>query len=201
MFGEDCMEFHLTYFGQLLGEAGPKHKHEIRRTFHPQLKRLWEVSPYLKSLREPLMKETLTINRPPDVTRLEALPRRFQCGPFGLVPLVTRDLKIACSLEILFLRPDYPGGMIRSGDIDNRLKTLFDALRIPGPDTNELGGCTPEEGESPLYCLLEDDSLITEMAVKTDVLLEPTSGTRNARLVITTKIKPIETTVANLGFR
>jgi hypothetical protein len=112
-----------------------------------------------------------------------------------------QGLQIVCSLDILFLRPDYPGEVIKSGDIDNRLKTLFDALRIPGPDANELGGCLPEADEDPLYCLLEDDALITEVAVKTDVLLQPISGkTSDARLVMTVRIKPIEATIANLGF-
>jgi hypothetical protein len=36
-------------------------------------------------------------------------------------------------LNILFLRADIPGKVVQSGDIDNRLKTLFDALRMPQP--------------------------------------------------------------------
>jgi hypothetical protein len=37
----------------------------------------------------------------------------------------------ACSLSILFLRHEPQGGIIQSGDLDNRINTLFDALRIP----------------------------------------------------------------------
>ena len=101
------------------------------------------------------------------------------------------------------MRPDYPGGVIESGDIDNRLKTLFDALRIPGPDTNELAGSTPQEGENPLYCLLEDDKLITHVAVDTDTLLKPTGSDWNAndaRIVITVTIQPVEFRWSNIVF-
>jgi hypothetical protein len=35
-------------------------------------------------------------------------------------------------LKITLLRPEEPGAIIlQSGDIDNRLKTLFDALSVP----------------------------------------------------------------------
>jgi hypothetical protein len=201
-FSGDCMEFRLTYAGRLLSNGKAPHKHEIRRHFHPQLQKLWKISPHLCSLREPLMTSVLTVNRPPDRSRLETLPERFSCGPFRLVPLVTRDLKLACSLDVLYLRPDYPSSVLKTGgDIDNRLKTLFDALRIPGPDTQELGGCKPQEGENPLYCLLEDDVLITHVSVKTDNLLEPVlKQADDARLIITVKILPIEATLANIGF-
>jgi hypothetical protein len=199
-FDSECMEFHLTYNGPLASTGSAKQKQEVRRIFHPQLKKLWEISSNLKALRDPMVEQVVTVNRPPDKSRLEALPDRFKCGPYKLVLLVTRDLKIACGLDILFLRRDYPGAVIKSGDIDNRLKTLFDGLRIPGPDANELGGCTPQEGESPFHCLLEDDSLITHIAVKTDTLLQGTSDANEARLVINVKIKPIEATIANLGF-
>jgi hypothetical protein len=70
------------------------------------------------------------------------------------------------------LRPDAPGSLIKSGDIDGRLKTLFDALRMPGPDENELAGASPTDDENPLYCLLQDDRLISKVTVQTDLLLE-----------------------------
>lgn len=50
------------------------------------------------------------------------------------------------------------------GDLDNQLKTLLDALRqphatreLPTPDE------TPDEGEDPFFCLLEDDQLVTRV--------------------------------------
>ncbi len=52
----EVMEFRLTYEGILLAEsvrsaevrrARAEHKQEIRKKLHPQLKRLWEISPFL----------------------------------------------------------------------------------------------------------------------------------------------------------
>jgi hypothetical protein len=60
-----------------------------------------------------------------------------------------------------------PGRLITSGDIDNRLKTLFDSLRILGEVP-----AGPTEDKKPFYVLLEDDKPITHISVETDTLLE-----------------------------
>ena len=93
-----------------------------------------------------------------------------------------------CEIEILFLRRDHPGhGLIRSGgDIDNRIKVPFDALRMP-QSCDELSGGPPQSGEDPFYCLLQDDRLITAVSVTTDRLLEPAhdgAGQNDVKLVI-----------------
>jgi len=79
---------------------------------------------------------------------------------------------LVCRLDILFLRRSPPGEIVKhGGDLDNRLKTLFDALRVP----DSIGdNWQPEGSETPLFfCLLKDDALITEVNVSTDMLLEP----------------------------
>jgi hypothetical protein len=193
------VEFRLTYEG-ILPSAGNgnkqvSHKHQMRKVFHKQLKRLWNITPSLnRMLEKPAT--VVSVNRTDWTKRRDALPHLLKCGDFRLLPLVTEDLGLMCSLDILFLRPDRPGLLIKSGDIDNRLKTLFDSLRIP-LDTNELGGNVPSTDEDPLYCLLQDDGLITRVAVETDTLLEATSPDRaddpnDTRLVITVKLKPTD---------
>lgn len=137
-------------------------------------------------------------------TRVEYLASNFGCEDYRLVPLVTEELDLICSLDILFLRPDKPGSLIRSGDIDNRLKTLFDSLRIPR-NKGELGGASPESHEKPFFCLLEDDKLITHISVSTDILLQPTSGKisvddNDVRLIITVKLRPTKLGWGNLDF-
>jgi hypothetical protein len=64
-------------------------------------------------------------------------------------------LSLACGLDILFLRRDMPGvPLIHSGgDIDNRLKTLFDALKIP-ESCAEIENYTKEADEDPFFVLL-----------------------------------------------
>jgi hypothetical protein len=195
------MEFRLTYEGPLLGasrnDPRAKHKHEIRRKFHPQLRRLWEITPHLMEARavDPAtgqVRRDRSISTEVAPSRRDWLALQFQKARYRFVPLVTKDLSLLCGLSILFLRPDPPGELIRSGDIDNRLKTLFDALRMP-ESASELGGYTnPEEGETPFFCLLEDDRLITRVSVETDTLLAVLSNPPNpndARLVITVNLR------------
>jgi hypothetical protein len=172
------------------------HKHEIRRAFHPQLKRFWDHHPTLNDWVVDF------VSKPSEQMR-DNLVRRFtRCG-YSFVPLVTKQLRLSCSISILFLRPGWPGGILNAGDIDNRLKVLFDAFRLPS-DSNELGKyTTPLEGETPFYCLLEDDSLVSHISVETDALLVPVAEaeTRNdARLVITVALTPTLVTMDNLGF-
>ena len=82
---------------------------------------------------------------------------------YNFVPLVTRDLELICAVEILYLRYGDPGQVLTmTGDLDNRLKTLFDALRMP-TNASELGSfVAPSVDEQPFFCLLEDDLVITE---------------------------------------
>jgi hypothetical protein len=60
--------------------------------------------------------------------------------------------------------------MIHAGDLDNRIKTLLDALKIPN-DKELPSGAKPSGTENPFFCLLEDDSLITHIRIITDRLL------------------------------
>ena len=88
------------------------------------------------------------------------------------------------------LRLGEPGGLLSAGDLDNRVKTLFDALRKP-KSKSELGGVVPAEDEDPFFCLLEDDSLITHTNVETDTLLEPVEGLpSDVRIVVAVTVKP-----------
>lgn len=195
------MELRLTYEGPLYGasRSTPRasHKHDIRRVFHPQLKAFWEAQPYLRHWLH---------NRNPqdgDRRHIERVVENHAKFGFKFAPLITRALECTCSLDILFLRPGARGGIINAGDIDNRLKTLFDALRLPNTK-DELAGATPQEGEEDFFfCLLEDDCLITQASVTTDILLQPTSpnaGDNDARLVICVNFRPFNVRMDNLSF-
>jgi hypothetical protein len=97
-------------------------------------------------------------------------------------------------LEIDFLRPGPPGSLLTSGgDIDNRLKTLFDALRVP--KASEIpSGDAPGPAEEPLHCLLEDDALIGSLAVGTDRFLD-TDDPKEVLLLIR-----VETHLTRIGY-
>jgi hypothetical protein len=198
------MEFRLTYEGGLLGSSRNNtraaHKHEIRRVFHAQLRQYWKVHPYLSvALRS---HRRLAQYNPP-ILRRDFLAQEYARLGYNFVPLVTEDLSLFCSIDVLFLRPSMPGEAMASGDIDNRLKTIFDALRMP-VSKEELGGYeTPEADETPFYCLLTDDKLISRVSVETDTLLQPTSpqaGDNDARLIIAVKVKPVDVGWDNISF-
>jgi len=114
-----------------------------------------------------------------------------------------RAHELACALEITFLRREKPGSIIQhGGDLDNRLKTLFDALRMPQSDA-ELGGIVPETENARVFCLLEDDALITRMSVNTQQLLEPIAlgeAPSVVELLIQVTVVPTYPITANLGF-
>jgi hypothetical protein len=201
------MQFRLTYEGQLLGasrnDTRAKHKHEIRKAFHPQLKRLWSFGWLSQWQYWP--EETIKVppNQRQKIHMSEDLARNFTRNGYRFVPLCTEALTLLCRIDVLFLRPDAPGSLIKSGDLDNRLKTLFDALRIP-TRADELGGyAQPEADVDPFYCLLEDDKLISHVSVETDILLQPTSGSidpNDARLVLTVTVRPANITMGNIAF-
>lgn len=96
-----------------------------------------------------------------------------------------------------------PGMLMKSGDIDGRMKTLFDALRMPD-NKGELGGYDlPLPGEQPFYVLLQDDKLISHISIATDMLLQSTkanAGVNDARIVIAVTLKPVNQGWHNINF-
>jgi hypothetical protein len=192
---EECkMKFRLSYDGRLEGDGSAKHKHDIRKAFHPQLKRLWEIDPNLSAIADN------------GIPRHVALADQYTRLGYRFVPLATTHMSLIAAIDVLFLRPDAPGSVIKSGDIDHRLKTLFDALRMPDYIA-ELGGyLVPEADEDPFFVLLQDDKLISHVSVETDVLLEPTPSangkflTNDARLIITVTLRPYMVAIGNVHF-
>lgn len=183
LLGDYLMEFRLVYKGTLAAETSrprPDNKRKIRSALHPQLLELWKSHPRLKSEFE-----GQRYKEPPGYPSTEELvsfsehrAERNKVVSVGnhihrFVPLVTEENYSGCSLDILFLRRDTPGGIVKhGGDIDNRLKVLLDALRMPR-ETQELEDCQQSPDENPCFCLLADDKYIDQIAVTTDRLLSP----------------------------
>lgn len=217
------MKFRLYYEGPLRSTNGePRgnqtnpladHKHQIRRVFHVQLRDLWRQSRFLSDYRlhpensvdfRPVWASGAYLDHTPEekIALSDHLANTFTQGQYRFVPLVCPTFALFCSLDILFLRKDIPGSVIDAGDLDNRIKTLIDCLRRPKNMAELKGNEAPQEGEDPFYCLLEDDKLVSHLAVETDILLdnaEQRDGSR-VRLVITVELKPYLPTYFNLGF-
>jgi hypothetical protein len=184
--------------GRSPSNSGPREKHSIRRAFHPQLRALWNEHPVLSGastipllgLREETDPERGFVR----ATRTEWIASQHRRGAFYFTPLVTKELDLICCLDIQFFRREAPGALIQQGgDIDNRIKTLFDALRVP--DEKQVEGMKPADEEVPFYCLLQDD--VTGFSVQTVRLLEPVvAGERPTDVALTINVK-IATTLAS----
>ena len=114
------MKFTLHYRGPLRANGNSTQKHDLRKHFHIQLKKLWDQKPLSeqKYLLQPRDIDNISIIRP--------------IGKFEFAPLVTEEMNVIAELDIILLRPELPGNLLaQGGDIDNRLKTLFDALSMP----------------------------------------------------------------------
>lgn len=210
----DWMRFRLTYEGPLVASGSNTSgrrsaKWEIRRQFHPQLKELWETHPVLKGIGFSLggivppvggrvMGGKVRIEQNERVRQQLLAP--VVVGEKEFVPLVRESLKLACELNILFLRQGQPGSLILpGGDIDNRIKTLFDALKVPGPE--DMKREELDDISQPFFCLLQDDALITGFDVETDRLLtRPHEPASQVFLVIDVNVRVMALTEANVGF-
>jgi len=169
---ESGMIFRLLYFGSLRAGSNPLHKHRMRQQFHHQLSILWGSVPFLTDLGETSVKyRDPATGKDQEVTHIEKLARENTRKEFRFVPLISKEFGLACKVDVLLLRRDEPGVLPTiGGDIDNRFKTLLDALKMPSSD--ELPpNVAPEEGENPFFCLLEDDGLLTDFRVSSDRLL------------------------------
>ncbi len=194
------MVFRLKYDGPLLSSGGAsrvENKHQIRKKIHKQLSVLWEEATPLKKLGG-------SNSSVDGQTEAVWLAEKFSIEGFHFVPLVNDLWKLVCNLDILFLRREAPGKLVNSGgDIDNRIKTLFDALRVPS-GLSEIGeGAKADHNEDPFYCLLQDDSLITGFRVTTDRLLTPADSDKvkdNVSLVITVKVIPSQVGIGTVLF-
>jgi hypothetical protein len=162
------MRFRLLVRGHLppdkRGTADVKQR--IRRELHPQLRTLWRQHPTLKLGWKG--------NDLDPVPVVDEIGNEFsRCG-YRFVPLVRTKRNMACSLDILILQREEPHRLFAGsgGDLDNRVKTLLDGLRMPQQCT-ELDGQLPSADEDPFFCLLEDDKLIFDFNIITDRLLVP----------------------------
>jgi hypothetical protein len=229
---EPGMKFRLTYDGPLRptqrdpvgSQPNPLavHKHEVRRHFHRQLRHLWSVNRFLREHEvypnpvhamtgRALSSDVESVARIKGRTLiakgtlLEAVASQYHMFGYRFVPLVREQASLLCSLDILFLRRDIPGSVIDAGDIDNRIKTIIDALRLPRHQNELIGDdAAPSADDDPFFCLLEDDSQVSRLVVETDTLLDPPVGSApdhsEARLVVTVELRPYDVTLFNLSF-
>jgi hypothetical protein len=161
------MEFYLTYQGPLPPNGDPITKHRIRKDFHTQLERLWNIPPLNGDTKEHFLSGI------DDASHINILKTVEEVK---FAPLVCKKLCFYALLDITLLWPDEPGNIINTGDIDNRLKTLFDALTCPDEMQMQRIKTTESFSGDIFYCLLEDDKLIQSVNIKTHTWLSSPKG-------------------------
>ncbi len=215
------MRLRLIYSGELKASQPPDrstgqskqcfHKHQLRKAFHIQLKRLWEQDLFLSTARvEPMyygvdtsVSDYENIWQPDScqfVSLNKAVANMHREHGYKFVPLARKDWKLHCKLQILLLRQDGINSAVSAGDIDNRVKTIIDALTKPAHLNQLPQNESPSNGEDPFYCLLEDDRLVTSLEVESDILLLSNFPNNYAHVVISAEIRPHTVDTFNLSF-
>ena len=190
------MEFTLHYRGPLKAASQRNkrkdHKHGLRRHFHKQLKELWNL-PQLSQFRSSLVIL--------DLTTLESRTLLRRVGQYHFAPLIGSYLELVASLEMVMLRAEPEGRIsVRSGDIDNRLKTWLDALNVPNDEAALPDNTSPSLDASPYFCWLEDDRLVTNVDIQTAHWLEPeVQDSDEVVLLLRMRTKPTRVTWGNMG--
>lgn len=206
------MKFRLTYSGPLRSSGNEingklsDHKHDLRLSFNPQLRRLWETMPFLKTGKPTWPTVSWAPPKPePNLNRGER-GNKYKIEPWNFVPLVTEDMGFYCSVDILILRTDGLTAITGRGDLDGRIKTLLDALSMPlenhGYPTRQVSVTA-----NPLHVLFENDRQISKISVETDHMLEPLDASQpsnfkkeDTRILINVAIGPIEPSTWSLPF-
>lgn len=185
------MEFRLIFDGDLR----PRRRcdiediHKIRLAIHPQMQNLWQ--------HEPLVHSTKWLQAVPVKGDLTA---RDEVDGQPFISIVSKGLFTQAELDVLLLRAQPPGQLITNqGDIDNRMKTLFDGLRIPTKaEAKELRGRGLLANDM-VYCLMQDDALVSKLTVTTDRLLGEPLGSNRTLAIINVKLRPTRVAMGNIG--
>jgi hypothetical protein len=208
------MKFTLVWSGKL-PSSGNKPKLEdvtrIRCEFDQQMRYLWETHNSLQVLKE--YGFIVNPNSTSSFFDQSATPRQLhQRAPGHMIdlcewmsvsgkknvrymPLVRKTLNLSCELSILFMRQEDPGALTtKGGDLDGRLKTLLDALRMPSKE--EQDNSPPDLDE--IYCLMENDSLVSALDIQTErLLLPPSDHQHEAQLVIEVSLRVLRVNQGN----
>lgn len=151
------MEFCLHYYEKLKSRDNAAGKHLIRQALHEQIKSLCISDQFSDAF-----KGDVEGNR-----RGNEKPMFVEHGGRRYWFLISEYLATVVDLSITILVPHDVGRIVQNGgDIDNRIKTLFDALRVPSVSSEIPNSDSFDYSTTGLYCLLEDDKLINRVSIR-----------------------------------
>jgi hypothetical protein len=163
----------------------------MRRQIRVQMRDLWDQAPlsYYHRWRDELPQTG-------DQGDYKLMERR---GSLRFLPLVSSRNHLLARLDILLLRPAPPGDLLNhGGDLDNRLKTFLDALRVP-TGSEIPNDYAPAEAEDPFDCLLSADYLVSSVSMECDRLLRPGANANDVLIVAKVTIGAVLVTIGNGG--
>jgi hypothetical protein len=151
------VEFCLHYSGKLKSRDSAAGKHQIRQALHSQVKALCSSKSFAVAFEND-RKGTRPEGEEPLYTDIGDKRYWF---------LISEHLATVVNLSITLLVPHEVGRIVHNGgDIDNRVKTLFDALRVPSLASEIPAGDSFDYGTDGMYCLLQDDKLINRVTLR-----------------------------------
>jgi|ERR1035437_126645 hypothetical protein len=161
------MQFCLRYTGRLRSNDNAAGKHAIRSELHAQVKALCSSE---------ALAPTFEANER-DVREERGKPLFVDHGTKRYRFLISEYLATVVDLRITLLVPHKIGGVVHNGgDIDNRIKTLLDALRVPAVASEIPRSDAFDYSGDGMYCLLQDDKLINRLAIQTYQDYAPTNA-------------------------
>ena len=195
----DVMRFPLSFEGSLPSSGNDDAAHpkpsklkavwEIRNAIHPQLGRLRQLRKAFRGDDGASQMMLVTLNEP------------VAEDDHQFFPLVRPSLMLKCGLRIeMLVNHEIASVVTKTGDLDNRLKTVIDGLRCP-KGSHEVKRYK-QANTDPYHCLLADDALITSLHIDTyRHLAAPDAAPPNhVRLNIMVTIEPAENDVLNRPF-
>jgi len=166
------MKFILCYEGEIRARGRKstiENEHAIRKEFHRQLKVLYSQEPFNIHPAAICWNKSDSTDGCNDPETQLYLRMQSTLAGYRFLPFISDKIHLHARLDILFLKPVVKESSIASYfDIDNKVKTLIDAMTIPPNKEKIPTGTKPEVGEDPFLCVLSDDKLVTELNVRTE---------------------------------
>jgi hypothetical protein len=152
------MQFCLRYSGRLKSSDTAVGKHAIRSALHEQVKSLCASEAFAPAFAA----------NEKDVREERGEPLYVTHGSKRFWFLVSESHATVVDLRVTLLVPHKVRGIVHNGgDIDNRIKTLLDALRAPASPSEIPTVDRFDYSGDGMYCLLQDDKLVNRLAIQT----------------------------------
>jgi hypothetical protein len=195
----DAMRFPLSYEGPLPSSGNPRNGNPT-----PKLEQIWKIRTAIHHQIRAVYDNHMAFQENSDQSRILFaelnVPVMVDGKKFFSIARV--KFKLKCELRIELHVNHAVASVITNGaDLDNRLKTLFDALRAPH-NQQEIKGYMPDDIEN-FCCLLEDDVIISALQIETfrNTAVPAGSPLDHVRLNMIVRLEPMASDFINQPFR